>query len=109
MAYRDGTGPQGLGPMTGRGMGNCAPGANAQSNFNGIGRGMSRGLGVGMGLGRGMGRRGLGLGIGRGQRFFGNAGVSTLQDEINFHKQALRQLENTQNASKDNSDETPTE
>ena len=25
MANRDGTGPNGAGPMTGRGLGNCAP------------------------------------------------------------------------------------
>lgn len=53
MPQQDGTGPNGQGARTGRGMGNC----NRQS-----GRGQGRGLGRGQG--RGMGRRsGLGLGV----------------------------------------------
>jgi hypothetical protein len=43
MPRLDGTGPQGQGPMTGRGMGNC----------RGVGRGF---LGRGFGFGRGFGR-----------------------------------------------------
>ena len=52
MAYRDGTGPYGQGPLTGRGMGPCAGGARPM-----YGRGMGRGNGFrrGMGYGRGMG------------------------------------------------------
>ncbi len=46
MPYRDGTGPQGQGPMTGRGFGPC-----------GDGRGMGRRMGFGRGLGRGWGFR----------------------------------------------------
>jgi hypothetical protein len=57
----DGTGPQGRGPMTGRGQGTCiipvnrAPQAPAVS---GIGRGLGRaaGRGLGRGAGRGLGR-----------------------------------------------------
>jgi len=52
MSYRDGTGPNGQGPMTGRGMGPCAGGARAM-----IGRGMGRGNG---------GRRQMGYGMGMG-------------------------------------------
>lgn len=48
MPRRDGTGPMGLGSMTGRGLGSCT-GAN--------------GLGSGLGL---SGRRGFGRGFGRG-------------------------------------------
>ncbi|NIV97652.1 hypothetical protein GWN26_00245, partial [Candidatus Saccharibacteria bacterium] len=44
----DGTGPQGQGPMTGRGMGRCA---DAQRPGWGQGRGMGRGAGRGMGRG----------------------------------------------------------
>ena len=51
MPYQDGTGPQGQGPRTGRGQGNCA-------GQGGTGRG--RGLGRGGGRGRGFGGRGLG-------------------------------------------------
>ena len=47
----DGHGPRGLGPMTGRGMGQCAIVASR------FGFGMGRGLGRGMGRGRGMGWR----------------------------------------------------
>jgi len=39
----DGTGPQGQGPMTGRGMGPCGPG---------YARGFARGMGKGFGRGR---------------------------------------------------------
>lgn len=46
MPFQDGTGPQGQGPRTGRGRGNCA-------GQGGTGRG--RGLGRGRGFGRGLG------------------------------------------------------
>ena len=38
MPYKDGSGPAGRGPMTGRGMGPCSGGAG-----QGMGRGMGRG------------------------------------------------------------------
>ena len=44
MPAQDRTGPQGQGPLTGRGLGPC-------------GRGLARGRGFGMGRGRGMGRK----------------------------------------------------
>ena len=50
----DGAGPQGYGPMTGRGLGLCNPQ-------------YGRGYGYGRGFGRGMGR-GFGRGMGRGFR-----------------------------------------
>lgn len=46
MPRRDGTGPAGFGPMTGRGMGNC-------NNYSSIGYGMGRRLGRGCGWGYG--------------------------------------------------------
>ena len=49
----NGTGPQGQGSMTGRGLGSC-------------GGGMAYGRGTGRGLGRGFSR---GLGFGRGYRY----------------------------------------
>lgn len=52
MPYRDGTGPMGVGPMTGRGLGNCRNGA-------GLGRGHSMGMGRGMGGGRRFGACGF--------------------------------------------------
>ncbi len=69
MPYRDGTGPEGKGPKTGRQMGNCA---DAQPQF-GFGRG--RGFfGWGRGLGRGFGR-------GRGFFGFGRQTVNTQESE----------------------------
>ena len=50
MPYKDGTGPNGQGPMTGRGIGPCSGGARAMG-----GRGMGRGFGGRRGMGRGMG------------------------------------------------------
>ena len=47
MPYLDGTGPQGAGPMTGRGLGRCA----------GNGAGLAQGRGFGYGRGYGFGRR----------------------------------------------------
>ncbi len=74
MARGDGTGPDGIGPMTGRRMGFCAgfdrPGY-ANPGF-GRGRGFGRGFGhgfraFGRDLGRGLGfRGGFGRGFGRG-------------------------------------------
>ncbi|MDD5456266.1 MAG: DUF5320 domain-containing protein [Candidatus Margulisbacteria bacterium] len=54
MPRRDGTGPMGQGPMTGRGMGACAPNTGSIRNFFGFGRGRGAGMGHsrGMGLGR---------------------------------------------------------
>lgn len=57
----DRTGPAGVGPMTGRGMGYCAgnPQPDAATPFRGMG--MGRGMGRGWGRGRGFGfRAGLG-------------------------------------------------
>ena len=76
MPRGDGTGPQGMGPMTGRGMGNCSPGVR-------------RGLGLAIGLG-------LGLGLRRGfRRFWGvNGAVSqTSNDELSILKSQASTLE----------------
>jgi len=64
MPGRDGTGPQGQGPMTGRGYG------VAELKKQGT-RGENQGQGRGLGLGRGgepRGGRGQGSGRGRGMR-----------------------------------------
>ncbi|MCD6579513.1 DUF5320 domain-containing protein [bacterium] len=60
MARGNGTGPDGMGPRTGRGLGYCngydTPGfANPMNQFGG-GRGYGRGNGFGRGYGRGNGR-----------------------------------------------------
>ena len=64
MPFGDGTGPMGMGPMTGRGAGYCA-GFNMPGYANSLpGR---PGIGLGRGMGRGMGR-GYGF-YGKGRRF----------------------------------------
>ena len=63
MPRKDGTGPNGMGPMTGRGYGPCAG-----DDVPGYEYGRGRGGGFGY---RGGGRgRGFGGGFGRGNRFF---------------------------------------
>lgn len=70
----DGTGPRGMGPMTGRAAGYCA-GYGAPGTMNpvpGRGLGLRQGYGrqVGMGYGRGFGGRGRGGGWGRRNWFY---------------------------------------
>lgn len=57
MPYGDGTGPAGMGPMTGRGLGYCA-GYNSPGFTRGVpaGRGFGWGRGFGRGWGFGFGR-----------------------------------------------------
>jgi hypothetical protein len=57
MPRGDGTGPAGMGPMTGRASGYCAGYAmpGFMNTFPGWGRGMGYGRGAGRGFGRGMG------------------------------------------------------
>ena len=68
----DGTGPMGMGPMTGRAAGYCAgyavPGFMNPIPGRGMGWGRGMGFGRGFGRGRGMGR-GRGFGRGRGRRW----------------------------------------
>ena len=64
MPRGDGTGPGGMGPMTGRAAGYCA-GNTAPGYANSWGgRGMGYGFGRGAGWGRGMGRGWRGYGFG---------------------------------------------
>jgi hypothetical protein len=60
MPRRDGTGPMGAGPMTGRGLGACT-GVNAAR----YGAGLAMGIGLGLACRRGF-RGGFGRGFGRG-------------------------------------------
>lgn len=67
MPGRDGTGPGGMGPMTGRAAGPCA---NNTMPGRGPGRGLGLGRGRGAGLGQGLGRgAGLGMGCRGGRRW----------------------------------------
>ena len=55
MPRRDGTGPGGAGPRTGRRMGPCAPGQDDRIGPRDRGIGRGRRGGRGRGLGRGLG------------------------------------------------------
>jgi len=72
MPFGDGTGPMGLGAMTGRRAGYCAgfgmPGYANPIPGRGVGWGFGRGFGRGWGFGRGFGR---GRGRGRGWQRWG--------------------------------------
>ena len=70
----DGTGPQGAGPMTGRGMGPCA-------KRGGMGRGFGYGFGRGMGMGRGLGR------------FYGTGPAWSKQDLKDYKKALIEEME----------------
>lgn len=74
MPRGDGTGPMGMGSMTGRKAGTCAGNSMpGYANPKGVGYGCGRGFG--MGLGRGFGRGfGMGSGAGRMSRFNGRPG-----------------------------------
>ena len=56
MPAGDRTGPWGLGPRTGRGLGLCAGFAAPGYAYRGPGLGLGRGYGLGRGFGRGFGR-----------------------------------------------------
>lgn len=100
----NGTGPNGAGPMTGRGMGSCA-GNNVDARGFGAGRGMGRGLG------RGAGRRGCGY-ASAGFRFGGwpayeptedqkkeilNNQANFLENELKVIHDEINRLSNTDN------------
>ena len=70
MPYGDRTGPDGLGPMTGRGAGYCA-GYNTPGYLNPVG--VRRGLGFGYGRGGGFGR---GRGFGARGGYWNNSAVA---------------------------------
>ena len=57
MPRRDGTGPMGQGPLSGRRTGACS-GQGKGQGAGGMGKGMGRGAGQGFGQGMGPGNRG---------------------------------------------------
>ncbi|PKL37463.1 MAG: hypothetical protein CVV44_14015 [Spirochaetae bacterium HGW-Spirochaetae-1] len=67
MPGRDGKGPDGKGPMTGRKAGRCGGNKNTEDT-NQLGRGIGTGGGRGRGLGKGP-RDGSGPGASRGGKF----------------------------------------
>jgi len=84
-------GPEGKGPMSGRGMGDC----NTANSETGYGGGFGRGRGAGRnGGGRGMGRNQM---FNRGNRsadsFDNNSAVDQLKNEIDNLKDQLTSIE----------------
>ena len=71
----DGTGPQGAGPLTGRGLGPC-------------GRGLARGRGGWFGRGLGLAR-----GLGFGRRWTPTDEKATLEEEEQILKEELAQIQ----------------
>jgi hypothetical protein len=99
MPRGDQTGPNGQGPMTGRGLGYCAGYPNPGFMNNSFGRGIGRGRGFGRGLG-------LGFRGGRGPRynpdFYGYPPYSTptkeeelqmLKNQAEFFKKDLEEIQ----------------
>ncbi len=101
MPNRDGSGPNGRGQMTGRGMGNCTSDREFADDFGYRGRGNGRGCG--------MGRRNGGMGYGNRRRYgFDNYEdgqalnnksyleniVNYLSDKLGSYKKRLEELDN---------------
>ena len=101
MPARNGTGPMGQGPMTGRGLGNCTGAYRTAYGYR-------MGLGMGRGAGFGMGRRaGFGMGAGSFYNVAPTANMSQkeyLTAEMDILKERLEiissQLENLTEDSK---------
>jgi len=114
----NGTGPAGMGPMTGRGLGYCAnysaPGYMNPIVGGGFGRGMGRGGGFGRGMGVG---RGFGRGVGRGSgataySYSSNLSsqqeasmlkdqLKAMQDEVNMVNNRIKELESSADSKKE--------
>jgi len=87
-------GPQGLGPMTGRGQGRCGNGNTAGAGYGtGFGAGYSgRGCGRGFSGGRGMGR-GMGRGFGQAAApVSGPVNEAALQDRARMLEEELNAI-----------------
>ncbi len=99
MPRGDRTGPQGMGPMTGRQAGYCA-GFSAPGYMNPVGTG--RGMGFRRGGGRGAGGYGRGRGMGWGwnapaygypQAYPAGSASMSKEDELNVLRQEAKALE----------------
>jgi uncharacterized protein DUF5320 len=91
MPRGDKTGPQGLGSMTGRGMGSCTGNENPGNNSSTrTGRGRGRGFFGGFGQG---GAKGFGRGTGRFQDQNSETEKNGLEDEVSMLKGQMKILE----------------
>ena len=91
MPRGDRTGPNGAGPLTGRGLGDCA--GTVDANYA-VGRGIGFGGAFRRG-GRGLGR-GFGRGLGRGLGFYQGTAVTNtelLKQEKEYLQNRLNQID----------------
>lgn len=106
MPFGDGTGPAGMGPMTGRGAGYCAgygmPGYMNPTSGRGFGRGWGRGRGRGRGWGRGFG---WGAGWGGAYPYGAPAYNPAPKEELDMLKQHAEFLESELESVKKRMDE----
>lgn len=95
----DGTGPRGMGSMTGGGFGYCTGFAPARRPFGGaFGRGFRCGMGYGHGRGFGRGYRAWRGPVGSGAvpaapRWTPSDEAAALREEIRFHQQMLEEIQ----------------
>ncbi len=89
MPRRDGTGPKGAGPLTGRGLGLCSD-AKATDSFP-ANLGLRCRIGRGRGMGRGLGR-GLGLFAQKPQKELLQQRRELLQNRLNELDEELKNL-----------------
>ena len=91
MANFDRTGPNGLGPKTGRGLGPCNQDAN---NSEAIEQGRGFGRGIGRGMGRGYGRgRGFGCPFNSPNAISKESEVNILKNEAKLLKEELETIQ----------------
>ena len=87
MPFKDRTGPEGKGPMTGRVSGYCAE-TDVPDNITPQGRGFGRGQGTRRGFGRG--HRGWGW----GGRFFAAPSAISIEQEANVPESPIKSIQN---------------
>ena len=88
MPFRDRTGPEGRGPMTGRGSGYCGE-TNREEKIVAPVWSFGRGRGAGRGFGRGQG------GWGRGRGFFTTPVAISPEQEANALEAQVQSLQDT--------------
>lgn len=102
MPRGDRRGPEGAGPMTGRGLGYCAgneqPGFTANAAPQGAGRGLRNGAGRGPGFGRGRGRgNGRAFAAGRGAGAYYAPAADSEAEDFNSQESKDREITRLEN------------
>ena len=104
----NGTGPAGMGPMTGRGLGYCAnystPGYTNPIAGGGFGRGMGRGGGFGRGIGRGFGAPAYSYSSNLSSQQEASMlkeQLKAMQDEVSMVNNRIKELESSADSKKE--------